>query len=81
MSSYPIGEDDSYDAIRAHVRERLAADRDAGGHRREWADRLESDLDRHVTADGVKGDRCLECGQPWPCDVIRFILDPGQPED
>ena len=79
MSIYRLNENASYEQIRNAARQRLSADRAAGGRGEVRADRLGPELTRHVTAAREKGDPCIACGRAWPCGTIRFILSPKEP--
>ena len=54
MSIYRLNENATYEQIRDAARQRLTADRNAGGTRKARADRLGHELTRHVTAAGDK---------------------------
>lgn len=76
MSIYRLNQDATYEQIRTAARQRLTADRNAGGSRKQRADKLGPVLARHVTNTGAKSEPCAACGEDWPCDTIRLILSP-----
>jgi hypothetical protein len=74
MSIYRFNENATYEQIRSAARQRLTADRKAGGIRKVRADKLGPILAHHVTDTATKGEPCVTCGEDWPCLTIRTIL-------